>query len=245
MIWGLLFLSLFMSGISERYIAPIISMIPFLTSFLLGTVGEAQIALFWVILTLVIGLFALILTKGHRHKLIFFTFVLLVVAGIAGIRYIPLFHSSPIYFLFGLTFSAGVVAFVLADVYRRAYKYYITDFRIAIIRKFLTYNELYIRYENLVDVDVYLSIAGRLFSFGDIVPITAADIGAGQNISGQAAAGKIKLRGTEVARKLPSECMFGVRKPYRVRSEIAQYMQKSSATYELRRIESELKAKTS
>jgi signal transduction histidine kinase len=245
MAWAVIFLFFINTSIWKNHVERYFNTLSPLITLIFGTASDANAAFLWLVITFIIALISLHLTRRHRHMLIFSVFILIIILAVLGIREIYFFSSNTVYFLSAITFISGAVSFVLADVYRRAYKYYITNFRIAIIRKFLTYSELYIRYENLVDMDVYVSVAGRIFSFGDIVPITAADIGAGANMRGSFSAGSISVRATEVPRKLPSECFFGVKRPYLVRNEIAEYMQKSSASYELRQIQAELRTKAS
>lgn len=243
MAWGVAFLILVNTTLWSNDISKYIGALHFLSAYIFGSAASPAAAMFWVVVTFIASLISLRLARGHRHWLIFFGLILLIILSVLGLRELSFFGTHTIYYLFGTTFGAGVVAFVLADVYRRAYKYYITNQRISIIRKFLTYSELYFRYENLADIDVYVTVPGRIFSYGDIVPISNADIGAGENLIGRMSRSGVKIKGTEVARKTPSECFFGVRKPYMVRSEMAEYMQKSSASYELKQIQAELKAK--
>lgn len=225
----------------KDYLKPFFSSVATHSTFIFGTTAAGTYALFWISVTFLLSIAALVLTRKHRHWLTFLSLLLLILVAVILLRSFTFLRSVASYFLGILTVAAGIVAFILADYYRRAYRYYITNFRIAMIRKFLTYNELYVRYENLVDIDVHMGILGRIFSFGNIIPVTAAGIGSGANIAGRdTAAGRISLRQTDVPRAVPSECFFGVHRPYSVRNDIAAYMQKSSSSYELKQIQQEL-----
>jgi hypothetical protein len=210
-----------------------------------GSVTAGTYGFPWVVVTLFLGVLSLFLAKSHRHWLTFSAFLLLSIGTIFLLRTFGTLRSNTDIFLTAVTFSTGILAILIADFYRKAYKYYITNFRIAMIRKFLTYNEVYIRYENLVDLDVTVSILGRIFSFGSIIPSTSSGIGMGANYTGRNSInGAVSIKGTDVPRAKPSECFFGVKRPYTVRNEIAEYMQKSSSSYELKQIQNELKPKT-
>ena len=117
-----------------------------------GSVTAGTYGLPWVVVTLFLGVLSLFLAKSHRHWLTFSAFLLLSIGSIFLLRTFGTFRSNADIFLTAVTFSTGILAILIADFYRKAYKYYITNFRIAMIRKFLTYNEVYIRYENLVDL---------------------------------------------------------------------------------------------
>ncbi|MBX8636130.1 MAG: PH domain-containing protein [Thermoplasmata archaeon] len=211
-----------------------------------GSQYAGTYALPWTIATLLLGVLSLFLTRNHRHWLTFAAFILVSIGSVFLLRTFSALRSVADIFLSAITLFAGITAILIADFYRKSYKYYITNFRIAMIRKFLTYNEVYTRYENLVDIDVTVSFLGRIFSFGSIVPITSAGLGMGANYSGRGGVnGAVSVKGIDVPRAKPSECFFGVKHPYTIRNEIAEYMQKSSSSYELKQIQDALKPKTS
>ncbi len=210
-----------------------------------GSVTAGTYAIPWVTATLLLGVLSLFLTRSHRQWLTFAAFLLLSIGSIFILRTFGALRAVTGAFLATITFFAGLAAILIADFYRKSYRYYITNFRIAMIRKFLTYNEVYTRYENLVDIDVTVSVLGRIFSFGSIIPITSAGLGMGANYSGRGGInGTVSVKGIDVPRAKPSECFFGIKHPYTVRNEIAEYMQKSSSSYELKQIQNELKPKT-
>lgn len=226
------------------YVAPDMGFAAQYVTVALGTTSNNNAVLFWMALTLLIGISSLYLTRRHRHWLTLASFIGVIALASLGLRSVPLFRSHSTLFLAGVTTGAGVAAVLLADFYRRSYRYYVTNLRVALIRKFLTYNELYMRYENIVDVDVHVSLLGRIFSYGNVVPVTSAGVGTGVNLSGRERAnGSIAVQGTDVPRALPSECFYGVKHPYLVRNMIADYVNKSSSSYELKQIQAELKAK--
>ena len=242
--WGIVYTALAVSPYWREYIHPFLVPAASHLSIIFGTADAGSYGLFWLIVTFILSLAALMLTRKHRHFMTFGAFILLIVSAVLLLKTFAFFRTAPGYFLGGITLAAGIAAFVLADYYRKAYKYFITNFRIAMIRRFLTYNEVYVRYENLVDIDVHMSLLGRIFSFGNIIPITSAGLGLGVNLTGRDGMnGKVSVKGTDIPRAIPSECFFGVKRPYTIRNDIAGFMQKSSSTYELKQIQQELSSR--
>jgi hypothetical protein len=242
--WGIVFTALTVSSYWKKYMQPFFLSAASHLTVVFGTAAAGSYGLFWLTVTFLLALIALMLTRRHRHLITFGAFILLIVAAVLLFRTFSFLRAGPGYFFGGITLAAGIAAFVLADYYRKAYKYFITNFRIAMIRRFLTYNEVYVRYENLVDIDVHMSLLGRIFSFGNIIPITSAGLGLGVNLAGrEGAGGNVSVRGTDIPRAIPSECFFGIKRPYTVRNDIAGFMQKSSSTYELKQIQQELSSR--
>jgi hypothetical protein len=243
-LWGAIYYALVGTAYWQSHLEHDINYASQYLTFLFGSTSNNSAVFFWIIVTFLLGIFSLYLTRRHRHWVTFGFIVVLVVLASFALRSIPFFRANSVVFLASVTAGAGILAFLIAEFYRRSYRYYITNLRIAMIRKFMTYNELYMRYENIVDVDVHVSVLGRIFSFGNVVPITAAGLGTGMNVSGQEKiSGSVSVKGTDVPRALPSECFYGVKHPYLIRNAIADYVNKSSSSYELKQIQSELKAK--
>ncbi len=244
-LWAAVFFALTQTALWKSSGVKFFSSLASHTTIVFGPVAAATYTLPWLIATLLIGVLSLFLTRSHRHWLTFSAFLLLSIGSVFLLRTFGFLRSVADAFLMAVTLLAGIAAIVIADFYRKSYKYYITNFRIAMIRKFLTYNEVYTRYENLVDIDVAVSILGRIFSFGSIIPITSAGMGMGANYSGRGSiGGNLSLKGIDVPRAKPSECFYGIKHPYTIRNEIAEYMQKSSSSYELKQLKDELKPKT-
>ncbi len=244
LIWGAFYYAFIDTSLWASYMARDLGRAANYLTVVFGATSNDGAVFFWIVMMFILGLLSTYLTRRHRHWLTFAVFLVLIVLSSFALRSVPLFRSNSVLFLTSVTGAAGILAVLTAEFYRRSYRYYITNLRIAMIRKFLTYNELYMRYENIVDVDVHVSVLGRIFSFGNVLPITAAGVGVGQNITGKEKLnGSLSMKGTDVPRALPSQCFYGVKHPYQVRNAIADYVNKSSSSYELRQIQAELKAK--
>lgn len=245
LLWSVVYYAAVNTAYWIKHVSADLAPVANLLTPVLGSTSDISAVFLWIVLTFFIAVLSTFLTRKHRHWLTFLAFILVLALSVVALRSVSLSRHDSILFLTLLTASSGFVALLVAEVYRRAYRYYITNLRIAMIRKFLTYNELYLRYENIVDVDVHVSVLGRIFSFGNILPITAAGVGTGENVSGKEfSGGSISVRGTDVPRALPSECFYGVKHPFAIRNTIAEYVTKSSSSYELKQIQAELKSRS-
>lgn len=244
LLWSAIYYAFLDTRFWVIYVSPDFGYIAQYLTVAIGATSNNNAVVFWIAVTFLVGVISVYLTRRHRHWLTFLAFILLLALSVLALRSIGPFRARSVIFLTAATAASGIVAVLLADFYRRSYRYYITNLRIAMIRKFLTYNELYMRYENIVDVDVNISLLGRLFSFGNVIPVTAAGVGVGQNLQGKESVnGSISVKGTDVPRAMPSECFWGIKRPYVIRNTVVDYVTKSSSSYELKQIQSELRAK--
>lgn len=244
LLWSAIYYFIIDTKFLISYIYPDVGYVAQYMTVAVGATNDNSAVFLWIALTFLVGIVSTYLTRKHRHWLTFGVLLVLIAFASFALRSFGSLRADSVTFLSLVTAAAGFVAFLMAEFYRRSYRYYITNLRIAMIRKFMTYNELYVRYENIADVDVHVSMLGRLFSFGNILPITSAGVGTGMNLSGKERTnGSMNIRGTDVPRASPSDCFYGVKHPYLIRNAIAEYVNKSSASYELKLIQSELKAK--
>lgn len=244
LLWSAIYYVIIDTKFLISYIYPDIGYLAQYMTVAVGATSDNSAVFLWIVLTFLVGVISTYLTRKHRHWLTFLVLLVLIAFASFSLRSFVSLRADSVTFLSAVTAAAGVVAVLIAEFYRRSYRYYITNLRIAMIRKFMTYNELYVRYENIADVDVHVSLLGRIFSFGNILPITSAGVGTGINLSGKEKMnGSMNIKGTDVPRATPSECFYGVKHPYLIRNAIAEYVNKSSASYELKQIQAELKAK--
>ncbi|RLI09824.1 hypothetical protein DRO33_06265 [Candidatus Bathyarchaeota archaeon] len=131
-----------------------------------------------------------------------------------------------------LTVASGIIGLFLVELYRRGHKYYITNQRIIMTKKFVFGDERIVHYDHIVDIIVQKGLLGRIFNFGTVVPLTASGLGLGQDIAGVAVGKQVKRLGLEVAvagartvavpRGRTGLELFGVPRPEDVRDKIEE-----------------------
>lgn len=89
----------------------------------------------------------------------------------------------PSYYKFYLLIGIGAFGTIIVDLYRRGHKYYVTNYRLMLERKFLRYDKRELMLENVEDIAIEQGIFGRIFNFGNIIPTSAAGIGTGEDRS--------------------------------------------------------------
>lgn len=139
----------------------------------------------------------------------------------------------------------GAIGIVAVIFYSQAFTYYLTDKRIVIYRKFITISSRQIQYDDISDVVVDQGIIGRLFGFGNVIPITKSGLGAGI-VGWQAGAGRVGPSGTVVVGgpaggrvvpvASPSTCVYGVKDPFAVKDIIFKYQEEYAEAPYLKRI---------
>jgi len=127
---------------------------------------------------------------------IFFTYIAIFVVGmflfwLGGVmEYLTTF--IPLY-----TFIISLLGLALVEIYRRSHRYFITNMRLVLRGGILLKRERTLRYDRIADVDYSQGILGRLFNYGNIVPITQSGFGLGNDTAfaaGGVAAGAKKKR---------------------------------------------------
>ena len=189
----------------------------------LTTPGAPIALLVWWALILAVPLIV-----GIFH-ITFWPLVCSVLMGVAGTALVLKFNLGPDH-LSLLTVASGVLGFFVVEFYRRGHRYYITDQRIIITKKFVSKEERILRYEAITDVVVHKGLMGRIFDFGDVIPITMSGLGLGEDLAGVAVGKEVKKLGVEMAAvggrtvKVPRARtfmqLFGVPDPERVRNVI-------------------------
>ncbi|MEM2866780.1 MAG: PH domain-containing protein [Candidatus Hadarchaeales archaeon] len=158
-----------------------------------------------------------------------------------GVAFLPFF--LPV----GLFLTAmGVLGFVASFLYSGAFTYYLTSKRILLYRKFITISSRQIQYDDLSDVVVDQGIVGRLFGFGNVIPITKSGLGTemrGWQMGGGwggRTTGPIVVGGPivgEVAPSAsPSTCLYGVKEPFEVKDLIFKHQEEYAEAPYLKRI---------
>lgn len=131
---------------------------------------------------------------------------------------------SPTY-AFITTALVGLVAVVVIDVHRRAHKYIITDRRIIFV-----YNGLLkktrrdVVYSRIADLILEKGFFGKIFNFGNILPLSQSGLGLGEDLAaltagvggGKGAVGGVAVTGgrtVKVPRSRSFYILYGVPRP--------------------------------
>ena len=188
-----------------------------------ATLGTSATLLAWWALIIAVPLIV-----GIFH-VTFWPLACSALLGVAGTVLVLKYGLSPGQ-LSLLTIAGGILGLFIVELYRRGHRYYITDQRLIIMKKFIAKDERILRYETITDVVVHKGLVGRIFDFGDIVPITMSGLGLGEDMAGVAVGKDVKRLGVEVAVmggrtvKVPRARtfmqLFGVPDPERVRNVI-------------------------
>ena len=142
------------------------------------------------------------------------------------------YRAMPLSSLSPFTIAGGIVGLLVVEAFRRGHRYYITNMRIVMSKKFITESERYVHFEDITDVVPKKGILGRILNFGDVIIATASGVGTGVDLAGLgvSAGGEVKrvglgvtiagAKGVTVPRARPHFQLFGVPRPERVAHEI-------------------------
>lgn len=192
---------------------------------------------FWVILVLS-GLLIGILWISKMPLLY------MILIGISGTLIEVYLYPEPIVKSFILLFSA-ILGLILTDIYRRGHKYFLTNYRIIAIKKFISREVREVMYDKITDIYVHQGVLGRIFNYGTIIPITESGFGLGEDaslaaISAGGSSARVIFgggRGISRPRSAIYFSLYGVPKPQKIRGMIGSRMLEMKETPILRRIE--------
>ena len=142
-----------------------------------GDVGRGAATLVWVVGIVLIGVAASISFIRWR---ILFSFSGVIALGIAIAWKWNLWGNATLFFP-SYTILVFLVGLPLVELYRRSHRYIITDLRILLRGGVLRVRERSLRYEKITDIDASQGILGKIFGFGDIIPITPSGFGLGED----------------------------------------------------------------
>jgi hypothetical protein len=164
--------------------------------------------LIWFAVAILIGLTSV--RRYHNAFMIVFTIALilgLVVAGLMIWMWDMVDNMPP--FTVAYSLLIALLAILSAELYRRAFSYYITNFRIIIRYKLFSTKETNIRFEKIEDWKIVRPLTWRLMRVGTIRPYTGTEDGKyDANLSFDA----------------PDECLYGVKRPDRVKQLLVDLM---------------------
>lgn len=255
--WGLFLFWLFTESSQWTDVQDRISDTP-ITDYLSDSalsIGQASGATaIWFIGLIIVGFIASHLWVDKGGYKILMVYVLLGFIGIGVIGYMAKNNEDDVvdfykWFLPALSVGMGLVGTLTVDYYRRGFRYTLTNLRIVIAKKFITLDERIVRFNHIEDVQVNQSIVGRLFSYGNVIPLTGSGIATGTDES--IAVGTIgkEVDGVNVgitggskksvrkAKPSPGDCLFGVSNPIKIRSIISKYIQENTGVSVMKRQE--------
>ncbi|MFQ5839056.1 MAG: PH domain-containing protein [Thermoplasmata archaeon] len=109
---------------------------------------------------------------------VLFIFVFIIAGALSMTLQAPEVGTNP-FFLPLYSIITAIVGMAFVDLYRRTHTYIITDLRLILKAGILRKSERTVRFENVTDLEASQGIIGRIFGFGNIVPVTASGIGTG------------------------------------------------------------------
>ena len=70
---------------------------------------------------------------------------------------------------------------IFVEIYRKSHRYIITNFRLILKGGIIKRNERSLRYDKITDLSGEQGLLGRIFGFGNIIPITQSGFGLGED----------------------------------------------------------------
>ncbi|MEM1581875.1 MAG: PH domain-containing protein [Candidatus Bathyarchaeia archaeon] len=150
-----------------------------------------------------------------------------------------------------LAFSS-IIGFFLIESYRRGHKYFLTNYRIITVKKFISKEVREIMYDKITDIYIDQSLLGRIFNYGTIIPVSESSLGLGEDAAlvSTSAAAPVKKgvlgisfggkKSVSRPRAATYFSLYGVPNPKKVRGIIGNRQLETKEAPILRRIEDEL-----
>ncbi|MCK4613796.1 MAG: PH domain-containing protein [Thermoplasmata archaeon] len=221
----------------------------------IGVAGKAGGATaLWFVGLILVGFVAshLWVEKGGFKFLGVFLFIGLI--GIGVISYMAKTDKDALvdfykWFLPAYTVGMGAAGTFGIDYYRRGFRYTLTNLRIVMAKKFITLNERIVRYNHIEDVQVNQSVIGRMFGYGNVIPLTGSGIATGTDESIALAGVGKEVKGIDMgiaggskktvrkAKPSPGDVLFGVKNPIKIRTIISKYIQENTGVSVMKRQE--------
>jgi len=148
--------------------------------------------------------------------------------------------------------AAGILGILAAELHRRAHRFLVTERSIILEYRGLKSSRREILYSRITDIVLEKGWLGRIFKFGNIIPVTGSGLGTGEDMSGVMAgvgAGKgvgggIAVAGgrmVSVPRTRSYYMLFAVPHPEKVYDTIIEAMRGSEEAPYLKKILEELR----
>ncbi len=126
----------------------------------------------------------------------------------------------------------GLLGNLAVDFYRRGHHYYITSKRIVMEKRFLTVKVRELPISKINDVVLEIPFLGRIFGFGNVIPLTASGLGVGEDLALAGSSVKVSRfevgvaggRSVNVPRARTFLALYGVPDPENVSSLISSFL---------------------
>ncbi|RLF40604.1 MAG: hypothetical protein DRN21_01805 [Thermoplasmata archaeon] len=142
-----------------------------------GTLKNGTVAALWLLGFIACGVIASLLMIRWR---IFFVYLAIFLLGIGIIWAADAWRYSetviPVY-----TVGASVIGLFIIELYRRSHRYFITTMRLVLRGGMIMKRERTLRYDKIADIDYSQGIGGRIFRYGNIIPVTQSGFGLGSD----------------------------------------------------------------
>jgi len=208
-----------------------------------GNVDTGVSILIWLLGPIIFGIVASLLLIRWR---VFFMYCLFCIGGILliwkfGIENVNLF--LPIY-----TSILSFLGFFLVEIYRRSHRYFITNFRLILKGGVIKSRERSLRYEKISDIEGEQGIFGKIFRYGNIIPVTQSGFGLGEDATFAGAGGeggkKIRIfgfaggsKGVTTPRTRSYYELHGIHPYRRVKAKIENFLQEHAiAPYQMEQV---------
>ncbi len=202
--------------------------------------GYATITL-WALVIIIPMLIVSVLKIAWKY------FILGILLGVI-LPIILWYFKQPLYpTLYYVGICIGVLGIITVELHRRAHRYIITDRGLIMEYRGLKTTRREILYSNITDIVMEKGILGRIFNFGNLIPITASGLGLGEDsshVAVGAATGKgvmvggavVGGRGVKVPRTRSFYMLYAVPKPEEVYNIIVEAMRATEEAPYLRKI---------
>ncbi|MEM1607584.1 MAG: PH domain-containing protein [Candidatus Bathyarchaeia archaeon] len=153
-----------------------------------------------------------------------------------------------------LLYIFAAAGLLLTEIYRKGHSYFLTNYRIITVKKFIGKEIREIMYDKISDIYVDQGLLGRIFNYGTIIPISESGFGLGEDASlaylsaTTAPGGKSSIGVGFGGKKSASRpraatyfSLYGVPNPRKVRAIIVNRQLETKEAPILRRIEDLLK----
>ncbi len=143
----------------------------------------------------------------------------------------------------------ALIGFLLTEAYRRGHRYFLTNYRIITLKRFIGKEVREVMYDGITDVYVSQGILGRIFNYGTIIPVSESGFGLGEDAAlvAASAAAPVKKgflgisfggkRGVNRPRAATYFSLHGVPNPKKIRGIIGERQLEAKEAPILRRIE--------
>jgi hypothetical protein len=161
-------------------------------------------ALLWFLVALVLGL-TVVRSFNKGLQVLYWTAAVLML--VLAVLFIWVWGREDIVLAVtvGYAYLDAILTIIVAEIYRRAFSYYITDMRIVIRYKLFSSNEVNLRFEKIEDWKIARSFIWRILGVGTIRPYTGTEDG------------KADLNREFDA---PDECLYGIKNPEGIKRQL-------------------------